>query len=136
MITGAIIEGNIRDSSQRISQRQKLQKNRFFVTKICKILAFARFSSFNASPIKRRLSLSIYNCLIMRLSLRNASLPATLSKQSTPVPVMGRLLLKYHQRVGYSSSGRVEISLLKWGRRTTKFEKPWTKEQHRIKELK
>ena len=38
----------------------------------------------------------LYNYLTRRLSLRNASLPATLSKQSTPVPVMGRLLLKCH----------------------------------------
>ena len=61
------------------------------------ILAFAKFSLFNASPFTGRpRSRILYNCLMLRLSLRNDSLPAPLSKQSTPVPVMGRLLFKYH----------------------------------------
>ena len=84
--------------------------------------------SNNALPSERRSSSHIlYNCIIISLSLLNASLPAPLTKQSTPVPVMERFLFKYHQRVGYASRGRVEISFLKWGRRTKKFEKPCTR---------
>ena len=72
-------------------------KEQFYVTKLCKILAFARFSLFDASPSERRSSSRIlYNFWIIRLSLLNASLPAPLSKQNTPVPVIGRLLFKYH----------------------------------------
>ena len=52
-------------------------KEQFFVTKICKIVALARISSFNALLSERRLSSRIfYNCLVIRLSLLNASLPA------------------------------------------------------------
>ena len=88
---------------------------------------FRYVSVFNASPSERRWSSRIlYNCLIIRSSLLYTSLPAPLSKQSTPVPVMGRLLLKYHQRVGYPSRGRVEISYITWGRKAKKFEKPCT----------
>ena len=72
------------------------EKEQFFGTKICKIFAFANFSLFNASPSERLSSRILYNCLIIRLSLLNASLPAPLLNQSTPVAVMGHLLLKYH----------------------------------------
>ena len=56
-------------------------KGQFFPTKICKILAFARFL-----------------CLLLRSPKEDRAyfmlrFPAPLSKQSTPVPVMGRLLL-------------------------------------------
>ena len=72
-------------------------KEQFFMTKICKNLAFARFSLFNASPSEKRSSARVlYNCLIIKLSLLNASLPAPFSKKSTPVLVKGRLLLKYY----------------------------------------
>ena len=74
-------------------------KVQFFVTKICKILAFAKISLFNALPSERRLSsCNINNCLVIRLNLLNALLPAPLKTklfQYAPVPGMERLLLKY-----------------------------------------
>ena len=77
------------------------------MTKICKILAFAMFFSFNASLSEKRLSSRIlYDFLKIRLSLLNASLPLLLKTKlfpNTPVFVVGRLQLKYHQPVGHPS---------------------------------
>ena len=46
----------------------KKVNEQFFVSKINKILAFARLSSFDALPTERRLSLrNLYNCLVISL---------------------------------------------------------------------
>ena len=53
-------------------------KEQFFVTKICKPFALARFSSFYASPSERKSSFRVlYDCLIIiRLTLLSALLPS------------------------------------------------------------
>ena len=100
MISGASVVGKQKRLPSKDMTEAKNVKAQFFVTKKFKILAIARFSLFNALPSKRRLSSRIfYDCLVIRLSLLSASLPAPLKTKLFPymlVPVMGHLLLKYH----------------------------------------
>ena len=76
-------------------------KEQFFCDQNMQKSYFRKVSLFNALPFERRLSSrNLYNCLVIRLSVLNASLPSPPLKTKLfpymPVPVMGRLLLKYH----------------------------------------